>query len=197
MKIWTEEHIFDHPWETVVTAASRKYPNPLNPNVIGVDVVDRKVEKGVLKSHRLMTTEWFLPKWAVSLVGIDRACFASEHSAVDTNNKTLTLKSRNLTFNNILSIDEKLVYCPHPTDPSKTLLRQENEISVSNVPLTGYMESLIQNTMSAQAGKGRLALEHVIDVIKTDTRKGIDTAVNDLSKSVDHILTSNRPTSSL
>jgi len=195
MKIWTSEHVFSHPWETVVTAASRKYPNPLNPNVVGVDVVDRKVENGILKSHRLMTTEWFLPAWTVSLIGMDRACFASEHSEVDVNSKTLTLKSRNLTFNNVVSIDEKLVYRPHPTDSSKTLLCQEAEISVSNVPLTGYMESIIQNTIDAQAGKGRQALEHVIDFLKKDAIKGFDTAVSDLSKSVDQIMVNQRPSS--
>ncbi|KAF3824581.1 hypothetical protein GH733_009915 [Mirounga leonina] len=35
MKIWTSESIFDHPWETVTTAAMQKYPNP--PSVVGVD----------------------------------------------------------------------------------------------------------------------------------------------------------------
>ena len=45
-------------------AAWRKYPNPMNPNVEGMDVVDRKVDdKGVLKSHRLMTTDWAMPGW--------------------------------------------------------------------------------------------------------------------------------------
>ena len=47
-------------------AAWRKYPNPMNPNVVGLDVLDREIDKsGVLKSHRLMSTQWGLPDWAV------------------------------------------------------------------------------------------------------------------------------------
>ena len=57
---------FRHSWETVAKAAWRKYPNPFNPAVEGIDVVDRYVdEKGVLKSHRLMSTRWGFPSWAI------------------------------------------------------------------------------------------------------------------------------------
>lgn len=51
-------------------AAWRKYPNPMNPAVIGTDVVDRKVVEGVLHTHRLVSSKWGLPKWvqAVSVI---------------------------------------------------------------------------------------------------------------------------------
>lgn len=40
----------------------RKYPNPMNPNVVGVDVLDRGLDaEGRLHSHRLLSTEWGLP----------------------------------------------------------------------------------------------------------------------------------------
>ena len=51
-----------HPWETVTTAAMQKYPNPMNPSVVGVDVLDRHVDpSGKLHSHRLLSTEWGIP----------------------------------------------------------------------------------------------------------------------------------------
>lgn len=51
-----------YPWETVIKAAMRKYPNPMNPSVVGVDVLDRNLDKhGRLHSHRLLSTEWGLP----------------------------------------------------------------------------------------------------------------------------------------
>ena len=51
-----------HPWETVTTAAMQKYPTPMNPSVIGVDVLDRSVDqRGCLHSKRLLSTEWGLP----------------------------------------------------------------------------------------------------------------------------------------
>lgn len=59
-----------HPWDTVIKAAMRKYPNPMNPCVVGVDVLERSVDgRGRLHSHRLLSTEWGLPGFvkAVSL----------------------------------------------------------------------------------------------------------------------------------
>ena len=50
----------------VVQAAWKKYPNPMSPSVIALDVIDRKVSPaGSLYTHRLMTTEWGLPNWVV------------------------------------------------------------------------------------------------------------------------------------
>ena len=36
----------------------------MNPSVVGIDVVERKVDtQGRLFSHRIMATEWGLPGW--------------------------------------------------------------------------------------------------------------------------------------
>lgn len=55
---------FSHPWETVAQAAWRKYPNPMNPAVIGTDVVERDIVDGVLHTHRLVSSKWYFPRWA-------------------------------------------------------------------------------------------------------------------------------------
>lgn len=62
--IHTVIFLHSHPWETVAQAAWRKYPNPMNPAVIGTDVVERKVVDGVLVTHRLVSSKWFFPRWA-------------------------------------------------------------------------------------------------------------------------------------
>ncbi|XP_029358537.1 PRELI domain containing protein 3B isoform X2 [Echeneis naucrates] len=134
MKIWTSEHIFNHPWETVTKAAMQKYPNPMNPSVIGVDVLDRGIDKhGRLHSKRLLSTEWGLP----SIV-------------------------KSITFTNMVSVDEKLTYKPHPEDPEKTVLTQEAIISVKGVSLSSYLEGVMASSISTNAGKGREAMEWVI-----------------------------------
>ena len=57
---------YSHPWETVAKAAWRKYPNPMNNSVVGVDVAERRVEpSGKLYSHRILTTKWGLPGWVI------------------------------------------------------------------------------------------------------------------------------------
>ncbi|XP_023213209.1 protein slowmo-like [Centruroides sculpturatus] len=183
MKIWTSEHTFNHPWETVAQAAWRKYPNPMNPAVVGIDVVDRKIANGVLKTHRLISTKWGLPSWAVRILGTDKTCYASEHSEVDPRHRTMTLRSRNLTFCNEISIEEMLTYSPHPTKSECTLLKQEAIVTIKGVPLSSYLEDFVAGTISSNAGKGRQAMEWVISKINTEVQE----LTNKTVKSMDEI----------
>ncbi|KAM9829697.1 PRELI domain containing protein 3B-like [Syngnathus typhle] len=178
MKIWTSEHIFNHPWETVTKAAMQKYPNPMNPNVFGVDVLDRRVDtEGRLHSKRLLSTEWGLPAIAKSIIGLTRTCtYVQEHSVVDPKQKTFELKSTNISFTNLVSVDEKLTYKPHPQDADKTVLTQEALISVKGVSLSSYLEGLMANSMSVNAGKGREAMEWVIRRLNTEIEELAATA---------------------
>ncbi|KAK6318759.1 PRELI domain containing protein 3B [Coregonus clupeaformis] len=164
MKIWTSEHIFNHPWETVTKAAMQKYPNPMNPSVFGVDVLDRSVDtRGRLHSNRLLSAEWGLPSIVKSIIGRTQTCtYIQEHSVVDPVERTFELQSSNITFTNMVSVDEKLTYRPHPDDPEKTILTQEALISVKGVSLSSYLEGVLASTISANAGKGREAMEWVI-----------------------------------
>lgn len=173
MKIWSSEHVFNHSWENVVKAAMQKYPNPLNPGVVGVDVIERVIdpERALIKSHRLLTTNWSLAPWITKLIGGNRTCYASEHSCVDLERKELSLRSRNLTFSNVIHVDEQLTYSVHPQDASKTLLRQEAQITVSNVPLIDYLEGLMANKINGNAQKGRQAIEFIIKQMNEITDK--------------------------
>ncbi|KAM5135169.1 PRELI domain containing protein 3B [Mantella aurantiaca] len=186
MKIWTSEHVFDHPWETVTTAAMQKYPNPMNPNVVGVDVLNRHVDSsGKLHSDRLLSTEWGMPSLVKSIIGATRTkTYIQEHSVVDPVEKTMELKSANITFTNMVSVDERLVYKPHPQDSSKTVLTQEAIIAVKGVSLSSYLEGMMANTISSNASKGRDAMEWVIsklnselEDLKATTRGGIRTTM--------------------
>lgn len=64
----SKRFLFSHSWETVVQAAWRKYPNPMNPAVIGTDIINREVKDGILHTHRLVTSEWGLPTWARTVI---------------------------------------------------------------------------------------------------------------------------------
>lgn len=199
MRIWTSEHTFNHPWETVAQAAWRKYPNPMNPAVIGTDVVERDVRDGVLHTHRLVSSKWYFPKWAQALIGSAKVCYASEKSVVNPYNREMTLKTINLTFCRYIAVDETLHYIPHPTDSSKTLLKQEAVVTVQGVPLTNYMEDVLTSKISQNAGKGRQAIEWVIDKIDTEVKeiataafKSTDEILSSTIKSLDDITTTAR-----
>ncbi|XP_074879046.1 PRELI domain containing protein 3A isoform X1 [Buteo buteo] len=155
MKIWSSEHVFGHPWDTVIKAAMRKYPNPMNPCVVGVDVLDRSLDnQGRLHSHRLLSTEWGLPSIVKAILGTSRTLtYIEEHSVVDPVEKKMELCSTNITLTNLVSVDERLVYTPHPENPEKTVLTQEAIITVKGISLSSYLESLMANTISSNARK--------------------------------------------
>ncbi|CAI6351270.1 unnamed protein product [Macrosiphum euphorbiae] len=139
MKIWTVQHTFNYPWETVVQAAWNKYPNPMNTAVLGIDVIDRQVINGELHSHRLVTTRWTLPNWACALMG---------------------------PISTFYAIREKLTYKPHPDDPQKTLLKQTAYVTVEGLPCSGYIENILTSKISGNAAKGRQAIEWVIEKLQ-------------------------------
>uniref|UniRef100_A0A8C7ZPU2 PRELI domain containing 3 n=1 Tax=Oryzias sinensis TaxID=183150 RepID=A0A8C7ZPU2_9TELE len=167
-----------HPWETVTKAAMQKYPNPMNPSVIGVDVLDRRVDhRGRLHSKRLLSTEWGLPSIVKSLIGSSRTyTYIQENSVVDPKEKTFELQSANITFTNMVSVDERLTYKPHPEDPEKTILTQEAIISVKGVSLSSYLEGVMASTISNNAGKGREAMEWVIRQLNAEIEELAATA---------------------
>lgn len=108
--------------------------------------------------------------YTFQIIGTAKVCYASEKSEVDPNKKHMSLKTINLTFSRHISLDEVLHYTPHPTDPQKTLLRQEATVSVHGVPLSYYMENMITSNISANANKGRQGLEWVISKINAEVR---------------------------
>ncbi|XP_076992138.1 PRELI domain containing protein 3A [Tamandua tetradactyla] len=170
MRIWSAEHVFRHPWDTVIKAAMRKYPNPMNPCVVGVDVLERMVDgQGRLHSHRLLSTEWGLPAFVKAILGTSRTLtYIKEHSIVDPVEKRMELCSTNITLTNLVSVNERLVYTPHPENPEMTVLTQEAIITVKGISLGSYLESLMASTISSNAKKGREAVEWVIGSLNAE-----------------------------
>ena len=171
-----DEHKFDHSWENVVEAALRKYPNPESKNVTGTDIFDRHVDKqGKLHSSRLITTLFSntYTEWMSKFIGIDltKTMHAFEYSILDPQLKSFELTSRNYNFLDYIVVDEKLIYTPHPTDPSSTLLKQEWHVTCKNLSFTSFLENAMGTTMQNNAKKGRLGMEYVIKQVKDEIEK--------------------------
>jgi len=119
--------------------------------------------------HHLLS-DWKLAPWVQKLIGCNKEAYAHEVSVVDPKERLMTMKSVNLTFCSFVSMKEHMSYLPHPDSPDKTLLRQETLVTVRGVPLTSYMESLIVNTVDANAAKGKQAIEWVVNTVKDEAR---------------------------
>merc|ERR1712142_965182 len=132
--IWTSEHILNHSWETVTEGQWQKYPNPHNQAVVGTDVLDRRVENGVLYSNRIISSDWGLADWAQRLIRTNKVCYAQETSMVNPKERVMEMHSHNLSFCNVVNMQEKMTYRPHPEDKSKTVMKQETVVTVQGVP---------------------------------------------------------------
>lgn len=91
-----------------------------------------------------------------------------------------------------IAVDETVRYVPHPLDSAKTLLKQEAMVTVHGMPLTNYVENVMTNRISLNAGKGRQAIEWVISKIEAEVQelknsavKSTDEIINQTKKSID------------
>jgi len=143
----------------------------MNPAVTSIDVLERRVENGVLHTHRVISSQWGMPGWVQTIMGSPNLMYANERSEVDPINQTMTLKTRNITFCKHISVDETLVYQRHPENPDQTLLSQHTKVLVDGVPLSGYLENLLTTTIDANAKKGRQAMEWVLRKINDEMKE--------------------------
>jgi len=187
MKVWTSEHVYDHPWHTVVNAAYRKYPNPFNLSVTAVDVVQQNIDQGILKTERIMQSQFFVPSWAAKLTGFSGQQYSREYTEIDPISRRMVLFTRNLNCSGFLRVDERLVYKPHESDREKTVLKQEMSVEVDLPAFTGYCEQSFLNSYQSNAEKGRKGMEWVIDQMKLGAREyagitsKVSSEVHDLS----------------
>lgn len=99
----------------MVTAANwKKYPNEMTPHVINVDYLDRWVDPktGFLYTERLLTCSQNAPAFISKLLGGENVSHVYEKSQVDPSGKKITLISKNLTFSNLMTVEETCTYTP-------------------------------------------------------------------------------------
>jgi len=169
MKVFSNEVTFDYSWEEVSTANWRKYCpwNDKVTHVIGVDTLSRHVdpETGILRTERLITCKQSAPKWLTSLMGGNDTSLVFETSYVDPVSKKVTMVSHNLTFSNILNVQETVVY--HPLSPAKTQFVQDAKITAlcgGWQKLKNAVEEATVTRFSENARKGKEGFETVLEM---------------------------------
>ncbi|CAB3408786.1 unnamed protein product [Caenorhabditis bovis] len=168
MRIWTSEHVFNHEWETVAMAAFKKYPNPLNSAVTGIDVIRQTLDAGKILTERIIQSHFHIPGWATKLTGFSGTQYSHEYTVIDPTKKELLLTTRNLNGASFLRVDEKLTYKPLEDDPTKTVLKQDVSVTITLPAFADYCEKTFLSIYSQNANKGRQGVEWVIDNIKKE-----------------------------
>ncbi|KAL7754221.1 Phospholipid metabolism protein [Sorochytrium milnesiophthora] len=176
MKLYSSEHSYLHSWGQVTAAAWRKYPNDSAPHVLTVDVINREVdvEAQILRTERLITMKQNIPSF-VSKFFTDKepVSYVHELSEVDLKTQTMTAKSTNITYRDIMTMEESISYSLDRANPAQTTFKQEAAINVYITRFGSYLEDMVLTRFKANAHKGRQGLEQVLDMILLESQIGL------------------------
>lgn len=167
MKVFSNTVTFNYSWEEVSTANWRKYCpwNDKSPHVIAVDTIARRVDPatGVLRTERLITCKQACPDWLKTILGGHDVSHVFETSYVDPTAKTVTMVSQNLTMNNLVSVQETVIY--KPMGATQTQFVQEAQITAlcgGWQRIKNKIEDTLVSRFHENAAKGREGFEAVL-----------------------------------
>ncbi|KAJ1736408.1 Phospholipid metabolism protein [Coemansia sp. BCRC 34490] len=168
MRLFEATHVFRHDWDTVSLASWRKYPNDKTPHVRHVEVLNQEVdpETGVLRTERLIMVKQNVPTLLKKLFGGDMS-YVLEFSEVDPRKKSMVLQSQNMTFSNVLSVGEYILYQPDPDNRAHTQFVQSAQLKASSAlcRFANKVEDMCWNRFKDNAHIGKLGLEQVVSTI--------------------------------
>ncbi|TKA22181.1 hypothetical protein B0A50_08347 [Salinomyces thailandicus] len=171
MRLFSSNHEFAYSWDEVSTANWRKYCpwNDKSTHVIAVDTLARDLDAQthILRTERLITCKQAAPKWLKSFLGSSEVSYVYEVSYVDQKAKKVTMCSQNMTWSDLLSVQEKVVYTPSRGAPGKTTFEQSAKI----IALCGGwqkikngIEEFTVERFRQNAVKGREGFERVLAI---------------------------------
>ncbi|KAG4105240.1 MSF1-domain-containing protein [Neocallimastix lanati (nom. inval.)] len=170
MKLFEIIHRIPHPWTQVTQAHWEKYPNDHSAHISSVDTIERYVdENGILHTTRLLSGKQKIPKILAKIFNSSDVAYFHEVSTLDPKTHVLHAETVNLSFSNLILIEEGLTLQKNPEDPkNNTLFIQQARISAKGVlsGISKYTEEFTAKTFKANAANGRKGLEQVIDRIK-------------------------------
>ncbi|KAJ1990857.1 Phospholipid metabolism protein [Dimargaris cristalligena] len=184
MKLFQAVHEYAQNWATVTAAHWQKYPNDKTPHVIHVETLNRSVDPdtGVLKTERLILCRQPCPAIIARFLGSDDVSYVLEYSEVDPQHKVLRAVSTNLTYHNVVAVNEELTYSADTSQPhlQRTQFKQSAQITAFSMisRISGYVEEFCVKRFHENAQIGKRALEQVLE--KLDQAKVAATSTTHL-----------------
>lgn len=167
MKVFSNTCTFNYSWDEVSAANWRKYCpwNDKSTHVIAVDTLAREVDpaSGILRTERLITCKQSAPEWMKAIMGGMETSQVLETSYVDPAQKTVTMVSQNITWNNLVSVQETVVY--KPNGPHQTQFQQQANITAfcgGWQRIRNSIEDSLCNRFKENATKGKEGFECVL-----------------------------------
>jgi len=168
VKLFQQDHIFQHNFDVVTSAFWRKYPNLHASHVKEIDTYSRHIDsQGRLIVHRLMRCESQVPTWLQSL-GVSTNAYACETTVVDPATKQMIVKSRNITGASMMVVEETCLYKEHPQNNEWTSYNQSARIAAFMPFLSKKIETFCHNNMSLKAPLGLDVIEQLCQKMTTN-----------------------------
>ncbi|KOS22735.1 Protein UPS2 [Escovopsis weberi] len=170
MKVFANSVTFNYSWDEVSTANWRKYGpwNNKSEHVIAVDTLSRRVDPatGILRTERLITCRQAAPDWLKTLLGCTAdESFVYEASYVDPTTRTVTMVSQNLTWSNLVRVQEEVIY--RPLSDHQTLFLQSARITAlcgGWARIKNKIEDTLVTRFKENAAKGKEGFERVLEM---------------------------------
>lgn len=70
----------------------------MNKSVTAIDVVRQDVDHGVIKTERLLQSQFHIPSWATKLTSFSGVQYSHEYTEIDPKRKSMSLTTRNVRF---------------------------------------------------------------------------------------------------
>lgn len=174
MRVFSSNYTFDYSWDEVSTQNWRKYCpwNKYSTHVIAVDTLSRHVDPstGILRTERLITCAQSAPDWIVAIFGGCPTSYSYETSYVDPIEKRVTMCSTNLSWANVLSVRETVVYQPDESrsEPGHERTKFEQEARITALAggwkkIKAKIEEASVEAFKENAKRGREGFEMVLE----------------------------------
>ena len=169
MKVFSNKCTFDYSWEEVSTANWQKYCpwNDKSTHVMAVDTLSRSVDEatGILRTERLITCKQSVPDWLKTVIGCTDSSQVLEVSYVNPTEKTVTMVSQNITWANLVRVQETVVY--RPMSASQTSFEQSARITAlcgGWQRIKNSIEDSLVTRFKENAMKGKEGFECVLEM---------------------------------
>jgi len=175
---------FDHPWLDVTSVFWGKFPNRYQPYIKAVDTFDRELDPdtGVLTVRRMITHHSPGPKWMYAM-GFPDEVSALEEITVDPNQRSLVMKTKNITAASVFQVAETCVYTENE---ELTTDYQQNIQITSFLPIfPSLAEDFSFNTCAKNSDKGVCTMSELCDNFKADGIQGVRTRMRGALKTLD------------
>ncbi len=119
---------------------------------------------------RLITCKGSGPAWLQSLIGGSLFYFVEE-TTVDPRNKKMVLSSCNVSFSDLLTVEEVCTYTPNNENLQWTNFSQTAKFTAFPFGLKGKIESICLDKFLKNASKGREIMEQAILLVKQERQR--------------------------